>query len=89
MPHLVAGQELHLFMRGRHLVTVRIDVSDMTDVFDAPFAPVSDVIELELAEALAEGELIVVIERLISKQHDGMHLHHPLDVGKLRVIDRN
>jgi hypothetical protein len=89
VPHLVAGGEHYLLVLRWQLLAVFIDVTDTTNVLDAPVAAIRDVTILERAESAAECELAIVIEGLTAKQHYRVVLHGPFDLGESLILQRH
>ena len=85
LPRLYMRRRLYVSM---HLV-VLIEVGDVDEGVVGPALLVEDAVAVELAvQALGEGELLVVGERLVVEDEDGVLVHAGADLRqRLLVMD--
>ena len=72
MPHLVAARELRHLVVGAPPGAVLADVADGPEVIHDALAPEPDVLHFRFAQPPGEGELRVVVERLVGEDEEGM-----------------
>ena len=70
------------------LARLVLDIRDQQDLGIAGQQVFLDDVDLQLAKAAAESDVLFVGEALIAEEHDDVVVEQPLDLGEGPVVDR-